>query len=88
MLDHAEFARWLEASDDEARIARELVDLKAYNVVVLHSEQAARLVLKGLLRGVGSARDAWGHVLTQLAERAAVAAGLDLPDEMHERLHE
>jgi HEPN domain-containing protein len=44
MLDHSEFARWLEASDDEARVARELVDLKAFNAVVLHSEQAAQLL--------------------------------------------
>jgi hypothetical protein len=54
MLDHGEFARWLEASDDEAGLASQLVDLEAFNAVVLHSEQAAQLVLKGMLRGVGA----------------------------------
>lgn len=86
MLDHAEFARWLEASDDEAALASELVQLKAFNAVVLHSEQAAQLVLKGLLRGVGAARDAWGHALSELAERASATAGLGLPDDLSSRL--
>jgi HEPN domain-containing protein len=86
MLDHTEFARWLEASDDEARVANELVDLKAFNAVVLHSEQAAQLLLKGLLRGVGAAKEAWGHALSELAERAVAAAGLGLPDDLQERL--
>lgn len=86
MLDHTEFARWLEACDDEARVASELVDLKAFNAVVLHSEQAAQLLLKGLLRGVGAAKDAWGHALSELAERADAAAGLVLPNDLPERL--
>lgn len=86
MLDHAEFARWLEASDDEARLAPELVELKAFNAVVLHSEQAAQLALKGLLRGVGAAREAWGHALSELAERSVTAAGLELADDLRARL--
>ncbi len=86
MLDHGEFARWLEASDDEAELANRLVDLEAYNAVVLHSEQAAQLVLKGLLRGVGAASQAWGHALSELAERAAAAAGLGLPDDLRARV--
>lgn len=86
MLDHTEFSRWLEAADDEARVARELADLKAFNAVVLHSEQAAQLLLKGLLRGVGASKEAWGHALSELAERAVAAAGLELPDDLPERL--
>lgn len=86
MLDHAEFARWLEASDDEARLASDLVDLKAFNAVVLHSEQSAQLALKGLLRGVGAAREAWGHALSELADRAVSAAGLGLADDLRARL--
>jgi len=86
MLDHSEFARWLEASDDEAGLAHKLVDLEAFNAVVLHSEQAAQLVLKGLLRGVGAASQAWGHALPELAERAGAAAGLGLPDDLSARL--
>lgn len=82
VLDHAEFARWLEASDDEAALARALVDLEAFNAVALHSEQAAQLLLKGLLRGVGAARDAWGHALPELVERAAAAAGLELSHDL------
>lgn len=86
MLDHAEFARWLEAADDEAHVAHGLVDLKAFNAVVLHREQSAQLLLKGLLRGVGAARDAWGHSLAELAERAAAVAGLGLPEDLLEDL--
>jgi HEPN domain-containing protein len=86
MLDHAEFARWLEAAEDEAQVAVRLVNSTAHNAVVLHSEQAAQLLVKGLLRGVGSARDAWGHSLVQLAERAVVAAGLELSDDLSGRL--
>lgn len=86
MLDHAEFGRWLEASDDEARLATELVDLKAFNAVVLHSEQSAQLALKGLLRGVGAAREAWGHALSELADRATGIAGLVLSDDLRARL--
>lgn len=86
MLDRVEFARWLEACDDEGGLARALVDLRAFNAVVLHSEQAAQLVLKGLLRGVGAARDAWGHALPELAERAATAAGLAMPDDLPQQL--
>lgn len=86
MLDEAEFARWLEASDDEGALARELVALGAFNAVVLHCEQAAQLLLKGLLRGVGAAREAWGHALPELAQRAAAAAGLGLPVDLVEQL--
>lgn len=82
MLDHGEFARWLEASDDEARVARELVAIEAFNAVVLHSEQAAQHALKGLLRGVGAAREAWGRSLSELAVRAAGTAGLSLSDDL------
>lgn len=86
MLDHHEFARWLEAADDEAHVARELVALKAFNAVVLHSEQAAQLLVKGLLRGVGAARDAWGHALSELSDRATTTAGLDLSGDLRGEL--
>lgn len=86
MLDHAEFARWLEAADDEGALARDLVGLEAFNAVVLHSEQSAQLVLKGLLRGVGAAREAWGHALPELAARATSAAGLLLSGDLPEQL--
>jgi len=86
MLDHAEFARWLQASDDEVELASKLVDLRAFNAVVLHSEQAAQLVLKALLRGVGTGSQAWGHSLSELAERADAAAGLGLPDDLRAHL--
>ncbi len=86
MLDHPEFARWLEASDDEGSLARELVTLEAFNAVVLHSEQAAQLVVKGMLRGVGAAREAWGHALPELTQRAGHAAGLVLDDDLSARL--
>lgn len=82
MLDHGEFTRWIEASDDEGRVARDLVGLGAFNSVVLHSEQAAQLALKGLLRGVGAAREAWGHALPELAGRAVEAAGLVVSEDL------
>ncbi len=50
-LDHVEFGRWLEAFDDEARVARELVAVEAFNAVVLRSDQAAQLLLKGFCVG-------------------------------------
>ncbi|CAN5764114.1 HEPN domain-containing protein [soil metagenome] len=86
MLDHDEFVRWLEASDDEAALAAQLVDLAAFNAVVLHSEQAAQLMLKGLLRGVGAAREAWGHALAELADRTVATTGLALTDDLRGRL--
>ena len=86
MLDHAEFVRWLEASDDEGRLARELVRLEAFNAVVLHAEQAAQLVLKGLLRAAGAAQQAWGHALAELGRRAHQHAGLQLSEELVGRL--
>src|SRR5690625_1291456 len=86
MLDYEEFERWLEASDDEADVARELVELEAYNAVVLHSEQAAQLALKGLLRGVGQAKEAWGHALAELGDRAETMVGLTLDDDLRHRL--
>jgi HEPN domain-containing protein len=86
MLDEDEFGRWLQAADDEIRLARHLVGLKAYNAAVLHAEQGAQLVLKGLLRGVGRASEAWGHALAELAERAATQAGLDLDEQLRSQL--
>lgn len=86
MLDHDEYARWLEASDDEGRVAQALLAPEAFNVVVLHCEQAAQLALKGLLRGVGAAQQAWGHALPELAERAVATTGLELPGELGARL--
>ncbi|MDQ3782117.1 MAG: HEPN domain-containing protein [Actinomycetota bacterium] len=86
MLDQPEFSRWLEAADDEARVAHDLVTTGAFNATVLHAEQAAQLALKGLLRGVGAAREAWGHSISQLADRAAEVAGLAIGDELAGRL--
>lgn len=86
MLDHDEYARWLEASDDEGMAAQGLVGLGAFNLAVLHCEQAAQLALKGLLRGVGAAQQAWGHALPELAERAVATAGLQLSGDLVGRL--
>lgn len=82
MLDHGEFARWLESSDDEMKVAKELTKLEAFNAAVLHSEQAAQMALKGLLRGVGLGEHAWGHSLSELAKRAVQHAALELPNEL------
>lgn len=84
--DQSEFPRWIEAADDETRVAHDLVTTGAFNATVLHAEQAAQLALKGLLRGVGSAREAWGHSISQLADRAAEVAGLAISDELASRL--
>jgi HEPN domain-containing protein len=86
MLDHPEFARWLESSDDESRVAQELTRLDAFNAAVLHCEQAAQMALKGLLRGVGLGEHAWGHSLTELASRAVDHAGLELTEEVAQAL--
>lgn len=82
MLDHPEFGRWHAAAEDEAEVARALIDLAAFNAVVLHAEQAAQLHLKGLLRGIGQGSEAWGHALADLATRATTTAGLDLSEDL------
>ncbi|MBA2336413.1 MAG: HEPN domain-containing protein [Acidimicrobiia bacterium] len=63
-----------------------MITTGAFHATVLHAEQAAQLALKGLLRGVGSARQAWGRAISQLAERAAEVAGLAIGDELAGRL--
>lgn len=86
LLDGDEFSRWRRACDEELTVARLLMDADAHNSAALHAEQAAQRVLKGLLRGVGAASDAWGHAVTELADRAGPAAGLSVPPELRERL--
>jgi HEPN domain-containing protein len=86
LLDGDEYARWRRACEEELAVARLLVDAEAHNSAVLHAEQAAQLALKGLLRGVGAASQAWGHAVTDLSDRAGPAAGLSLDPELRERL--
>lgn len=86
MLDKAEFDRWWQAAADEESVARALVEAEAFNAVVLHVEQAVELLLKGLLRGVGAAKEAWGHGLADLGSRARDVAGLKLPDDLAHEL--
>jgi HEPN domain-containing protein len=86
LLDGDEYARWRRACEEELAVARLLVDAEAHNSAVLHAEQAAQLVLKGLLRGVGAASQAWGHAVTELADKAGPAAGLLVDPELRERL--
>lgn len=86
MLDHSEFARWLESSDDEMRVAHELTRLEAFNAAVLHCEQATQMALKGLLRGVGRGDHAWGHSLSELASRTSEHASLPLSEDLAQDL--
>jgi HEPN domain-containing protein len=86
LLDGDEYARWRQACEEELAVARLLAGAEAHNSAVLHAEQAAQLALKGLLRGVGAASRAWGHAVTELAERAGPAAGLGVDPGLRERL--
>lgn len=86
LLDGDEFARWRRACDDELAVARLLAEAGAHNSAVLHAEQAAQLALKGLLRGVGAASQAWGHAVTELADKAGPAAGLNVVPDLRERV--
>jgi HEPN domain-containing protein len=86
LLDGDEYARWRRACEEELAVARLLADAEAYNSAVLHAEQAAQLALKGLLRGVGAASQAWGHAVTDLADRAGPVAGLAVDPVLRERL--
>lgn len=86
LLDTDEFARWRRACDEELGVARLLAEAEAHNSAVLHAEQAAQLALKGLLRGVGAASQAWGHAVTELADKAGPTAGLAVDPELRERV--
>ncbi|MGF1663176.1 MAG: HEPN domain-containing protein [Kineosporiaceae bacterium] len=86
LLDGDEFARWRRACEEELAVARLLAGAEAHNSAVLHAEQAAQLALKGLLRGAGAASQAWGHAVTDLADRAGPAAGLAVDPGLRERL--
>jgi HEPN domain-containing protein len=68
-LDAPEFDRWLEQAAralDTAALAREG---ERFEWTCFLAEQAARLALNGLLRGIGC--PAWGHDLVELAATAA-----------------
>lgn len=87
ILDATEYARWIRAADQELQVARLLVEAEMYNSAVLHAEQAAQLLLKGLLRGVGRADLARGsHALHGLADAAARDAAMVLEPEHRDAL--
>lgn len=87
ILDASEYGRWVRAADQEMEVARLLVEAEMYNSAVLHAEQAAQLLLKGLLRGVGRADRARGsHALHGLADAATEDAAMVLEPTHREQL--
>lgn len=85
-FDRDEYARWMDASEDELTQARILHEQRLHHGAVLHCEQAAQLALKGLLRGVGAAGAARGHGLAFLADACVERAGMELDGELRDRL--
>lgn len=80
-LDDVEYARWQQTAESNHRAARREADAGAHHIACTLAEQAAQCALKGLLHGLGVARDAYGHGLVRLAEHAAaqVETELDRP---------
>lgn len=87
IFDEREFDRWARAAADEEEAAQALLEAGIPNSAVLHAEQAAQLLLKGLLRGAGRADHARSsHSLHGLADACAEHADLRLEPGLRDRL--
>jgi HEPN domain-containing protein len=88
VLDAGEWERWRAAAESSLAAARLLRDHDHHHHACLHAEQAAQQALKGLLHGVGvgAGRQARGHDLVTLGERAATEAGTPLDADLDEAL--
>lgn len=82
MFDDTEFDRWREATADALQAARDNADAGWHNWACMISEQAAQLVVKALLHGVGRGDRARGHDLVRLLEATADAAGLTVTEQL------
>jgi HEPN domain-containing protein len=87
IFDEREFDRWVRAAADEEAAATALLEAGIANSAVLHAEQAAQLLLKGLLRGAGRAdRARSSHSLHGLADACVEYAGLRLEPRLRDDL--
>ncbi len=77
LLDRAEFERWRTQAASAADTAGLARGGGRHEWACFLSEQAAQLVVKGLLHGLGV--EAWGHDLTVLCARAREAIGVTWP---------
>lgn len=80
-FDVPEYERYVLAAEEQVDDARTLADHGSHNSAVLHLEQAAQLLLKGLLRAAGLAAYTRTHGLRGLAERCRDELGLDLSED-------
>lgn len=71
-LDQAEYDRWLRTASSNRGAAGREADAGAHHIACMLAEQSARCALKGLLHGIGAARDAYGHGLVGLSDRVVV----------------
>lgn len=76
-LDRTEFERWRAQAESAADAAALSRAGGRHEWACFLSEQAAQLVVKGLLHGLGL--EAWGHDLTVLSDRARGALGPSWP---------
>jgi HEPN domain-containing protein len=82
-LDEEEFRRWRDEAHVGLRSAHLQADAGLHNWARFSSEQAARLGVKALLRGLG--RGPWGPDLVRLGEMAT-EAGVGTPAELSDAL--
>lgn len=68
-LDQVEYDRWFRTAHSNRVAAAREADAGAHHIACMLAEQAAQCALKGLLHGIGAARDAYGHGLVGLSDR-------------------
>jgi HEPN domain-containing protein len=76
-LDRSEFERWRVQAQSAVETAILARRGGRHEWACFLSEQAAQLIVKGLLHGLGL--EAWGHDLTVLCSRAREAIGASWP---------
>lgn len=76
MFDVDEYERHLATALEQLEDAATLAERGSYNSAVLHVEQAAQILFKGLLRAAGFSELTFIHGLRSLAERCRDAVGL------------
>lgn len=86
MLDESEHDRWRATADEKRVVAEDLRRLGHHADACLQFEQAAQLVLKALLRGVGVVQRT--HDLVRLAEHVERELGVLGDERLHDALAE
>lgn len=82
-LDREEFDRWRDEAGRALEGARVQADAGLHNWACFAAEQAAQLVVKAVLHGMGQAP--WGHDLVQLRD-GLIEASIDVPSHVSDRM--